>query len=221
MAIEFQSTPSARRATISAKPVHLILTDFNPRPPRGGRPAVVYLDGDSLVISIHALREEGDGLRCAPGLAGHDFNPRPPRGGRRDELRLISGCRFHFNPRPPRGGRPHPCIRLNGSRSISIHALREEGDGHGDKGDVCNLNFNPRPPRGGRPQGPGRDQHPQRISIHALREEGDVKNCLEQHCDGISIHALREEGDRPLRCCAGWTGYFNPRPPRGGRPRLP
>ena len=33
----------------------------------------------------------------------------------------------------------------------------------------------------------------------------------------ISIHALREEGDRrtPFYC---WpTGYFYPRPPRGGR----
>ena len=40
------------------------------------------------------------------------------------------------------------------------------------------------------------------------------KHCLLQ----ISIHALREEGDtsgngRPKR-----TGYFYPRPPRGGRP---
>ena len=56
--------------------------------------------------------------------------------------------------------------------SISIHALREEGDivhGIGES-----LSF---------------------ISIHALREEGDAHKC--PHCAGlhISIHALREEGD--------------------------
>ncbi len=59
-------------------------------------------------------------------------------------------------------------------RQISIHALREEGDG-------------PRPP-------PCRWRG---ISIHALREEGDCRG-LEDHpgVKHISIHALREEGDR-------------------------
>ena len=79
------------------------------------------------------------------------------------------------------------------------------------------------------------------ISIHALREEGDV--LIEAVGDRvhISIHALREEGDTrsPLlkvslvlflstpsarRATPGipldlaLTGYFYPRPPRGGRP---
>ena len=55
----------------------------------------------------------------------------------------------HFYPRPPRGGRPgHPVQAL--IRSISIHALREEGD----------INI-------------WRKFVVQRISIHALREEGD------------------------------------------------
>ena len=100
---------------------------FYPRPPRGGRlkgqKKVVgrYLflstpsarratqkgctGWDSQVISIHALREEGD----------------PP------QRRGIT-ARRNFYPRPPRGGRP----RLSGvplrTLEISIHALREEGD---------------------------------------------------------------------------------------------
>ena len=79
--------------------------------------------------------------------------------------------------------------------SISIHALREEGDTLGAIGFAWFLNFYPRPPRGGRlisalliysslvflstpsarratarqGQSCGRTQ----ISIHALREEGD------------------------------------------------
>ena len=63
------------------------------------------LSRDPEIISIHALREEGDKLQQAMDAALKDFYPRPPRGGRR-------GCR---KPARPRTG-------------ISIHALREEGD---------------------------------------------------------------------------------------------
>ena len=58
------------------------------------------------------------------------------------------------------------------SFSISIHALREEGDG----------------PAGG-------TAYHHRISIHALREEGDQKDPFGDSIMVISIHALREEGD--------------------------
>ena len=34
----------------------------------------------------------------------------------------------------------------------------------------------------------------------------------------ISIHALREEGDVRSPCRGKRRRYFNPRPPRGGRP---
>ena len=56
----FQSTPPARGATalVGADQIG-VLGDFNPRPPRGGRPGGT------------------DAARC-----GVDFNPRPPRGGR-------------------------------------------------------------------------------------------------------------------------------------------
>ena len=57
-----------------------------------------------IFISIHALREEGDGLRPCKRNRKTDFYPRPPRGGR-----LFSQCsqsrRHDFYPRPPRGGR--------------------------------------------------------------------------------------------------------------------
>ena len=57
-------------------------------------------------ISIHALREEGDGDHPAAKAAQNHFYPRPPRGGRR------SSFPFQVD-----------------SLEISIHALREEGDG--------------------------------------------------------------------------------------------
>ena len=35
--------------------------------------------------------------------------------------------------------------------------------------------------------------------------------------EDISIHALREEGDSATTMCRTGSGYFYPRPPRGGR----
>ena len=78
---------------------------------------------------------------------------------------------------------------------ISIHALREEGDG---KMVLCHKLFT-------------------FISIHALREEGDCVVFLNGRRLGISIHALREEGDAQLRPHPGRLFYFYSRPPRGGR----
>jgi len=81
-----------------------------------------------LNISIHALREEGD---CSPPTRGRprsNFYPRPPRGGR-PESAVCSWMPSHFYPRPPRGGRLPPVLWVTRYRSISIHALREEGDG--------------------------------------------------------------------------------------------
>ena len=124
----FQSTPSARRATVSSgirvflQPISIHALreegdtpqsgitscsgDFNPRPPRGGRPA-----------SFMSLCE-------APAY----FNPRPPRGGRRGCRSLHHGVSAYFNPRPPRGGRLETTPIDIQQEIISIHALREEGD---------------------------------------------------------------------------------------------
>ena len=43
-----------RKLPISAVP------HFYPRPPRGGRLGLVNVDAHEVIISIHALREEGD-----------------------------------------------------------------------------------------------------------------------------------------------------------------
>ena len=123
--------------------------DFNPRPPRGGRPRSILYSAQDL-----------------------DFNPRPPRGGRQ-------GCKQKrdtlggFQSTPPARGATQcedmALITLN----ISIHAPREGGDisGFAAKGvgllfqstppargatsRPCimfarMIDFNPRPPRGGR-----------------------------------------------------------------------
>ena len=56
----FLSTPSARRATLRAGITARPKVYFYPRPPRGGRPMDDYCIILPDIISIHALREEGD-----------------------------------------------------------------------------------------------------------------------------------------------------------------
>ena len=169
-------------------------------------------------ISIHALREEGD--YCT--------------------FRMISPV-LNFNPRPPRGGRQALQAMLSGGRNISIHALREEGDA--EKRGVTHefVYFNPRPPRGGRrfvtskpsattvfQSTPSARRATRRSSPvcrawkfqstpSARRATADaVSKRIAQY---ISIHALREEGDPPRSRRTGNGDHFNPRPPRGGRPK--
>ena len=100
------------------------------------------------------------------------FYPRPPRGGRR-VLFDLSTTLTAFLSTPSARRATFSTWRPLISQGISIHALREEGDGR-----PANLITR------------------QQISIHALREEGDLLQCLFYSWQSmISIHALREEGD--------------------------
>ena len=167
----FLSTPSARRATGGAAAACKKKTNFYPRPPRGGRPSETLSP-----VAMHSYfyprppRGGRRGRQQALKLTSY-FYPRPPRGGRRTHP-ASSGRAGDFYPRPPRGGRPPSKDILMGLplflstpsarratanlgeqailKKISIHALREEGDG-------CSISCM---------VGSG-------ISIHALREEGD------------------------------------------------
>ena len=104
-AVKFLSTPSARRATLS-KGLYDVASD----------------------ISIHALREEGDTLGAIGFAWFLNFYPRPPRGGRLISALLIySSLVFLSTPSARRATarQGQSC----GRTQISIHALREEGDG--------------------------------------------------------------------------------------------
>ena len=63
---------------------------------------------------------------------------------------LLQPWRPNFYPRPPRGGRLSSQLTVHSSASISIHALREEGDIVFGESLPMRKNFYPRPPRGGR-----------------------------------------------------------------------
>ena len=167
----FLSTPSARRATLPRGGKFRHRRHFYPRPPRGGRPRTCW-------------------IFCYRWY----FYPRPPRGGRHIFSKTLTGVLIflstpsarratgfssmylsiasYFYPRPPRGGRPLDSWHYGDNYTISIHALREEGDidvhvtvihdrisihalrEEGDRSwstlTRCPSNFYPRPPRGGR-----------------------------------------------------------------------
>ena len=125
---KFLSTPSARRATGMTGEYTVEEMQFLSTP--SARRATAFSVAPALVrmISIHALREEGDDFKMVAHISNEDFYPRPPRGGRR---------------------RRCPMSIVNSI--ISIHALREEGDRLHRRGLLRLLHFYPRPPRGGRP----------------------------------------------------------------------
>ena len=62
----FQSTPPARGATPTGRIIHNTRHNFNPRPPRGGRPILSHLRLLMPDISIHAPREGGDTVLQSP-----------------------------------------------------------------------------------------------------------------------------------------------------------
>ena len=127
------------------------VVNFYPRPPQGGRPLQFPLVRTDDVISIHALREEGDPTATPSTTASRYFYPRPPRGGRLTDNPPTTETK-NFYPRPPRGGRRWAEARAVYGPPISIHALREEGDVPAAPTLSCTTNFYPRPPRGGRPR---------------------------------------------------------------------
>ena len=83
---------------------------------------------DYTTISIHALRVEGDPASPQKSFRACDFYPRPPGGGRPVFILYLGGFYEYFYPRPPGGGRhKRNSVREQG-HTISIHALRVEGD---------------------------------------------------------------------------------------------
>ena len=81
------------------------MTNFYPRPPRGGRLQLRRIEHRRKHISIHALREEGDSEARAEHRKAQEFLS-TPSARRATTVGAL----------------------LQAHRRISIHALREEGD---------------------------------------------------------------------------------------------
>ena len=173
--VKFLSTPSGWRATASRSINRIRTRYFYPRPPGGGRPArhrnppravlisihALRVEGDDADqhdfrdvsrISIHALRVEGDDERSVhPWFSGEFLST--PSGWRATIQRAVfirGHARFLSTPSGWRA--TQRAVFIRGHARISIHALRVEGDV-----DCClklslTLDFYPRPPGGGRPR---------------------------------------------------------------------
>ena len=145
------------------------------------------------LISIHALRMEGDGIHLFNSFNNGYFYPRPPHGGRQvgaDSDGLM--VQFLSTPSAWRATQAH--TKGGVVLIISIHALRMEGDLFVFlvKND-CD-NFYPRPPHGGRPDGK---------SVWITYQYFYPRPPHGGRLDGVSIHFLQKD--------------FYPRPPHGGR----
>ena len=236
--------------------------NFYPRPPRGGRRIVQpfrskpfgFLSTPSarratpapgafpggVLISIHALREEGDRTRQAERGRRGNFYPRPPRGGRPVQARAAWRWARNFYPRPPRGGRrivqpfrskPFGFLSTPSARrattyrkeqpsalTISIHALREEGDRLDTISNISRTHFYPRPPRGGRRtcgrHGQSLRHFYPRPPRGGRRPEQHYHFALEKF---LSTPSARR-ATLSVLCSHFGCADFYPRPPRGGRP---
>ena len=195
--------------------VFLLVQNFYPRPPRGGRLVVWFC---SFVLFYFYPRPPRGGRRrsCKVFTITSNFYPRPPRGGRRRSCKVFT-ITSNFYPRPPRGGRHTTRELLTVHLQISIHALREEGDLAHIMHSWNSTNFYPRPPRGGR-RFPHRCRafdniflstpSARRATNFAFSSAGSalflstpsarratLRLALTSLSSSISIHALREEGD--------------------------
>ena len=192
---EFLSTPSARRATTvkwfircsTPISIHALREEGDLCP----RPRIVFAH-----ISIHALREEGDANDIEMEQIRRNFYPRPPRGGRLLRMLLNSALisLFLSTPSARRATRLHTMMIIY--RTISIHALREEGDVFGVVYSTGSAQFlsTPSARRATTSRLPQTyteyiflsTPSARRATALVVADAGDVP---------ISIHALREEGD--------------------------
>ena len=214
----FQLTPSARRATRSRPFGPAMPENFNPRPPRGGRPGGGLKNAFTVFISIHALREEGDAaLTIFFSLWAISIHALREEATSCHTIPPNEQVLFQSTPSVGKatGQAQDPGTR----QAISIRNLHMEGDYRqadclrrgihdfnprspwGERlctafsSRIEKLDFNPRSPWGGR------------------RCTGMVMTAPSE----ISIHALRGEGDHGNRPAAQPDPDFNPRPPWGGR----
>ena len=97
-------------------------------------------------------------------------------------------------------------------KSISIHALREEGDRSGTRASLTPTNFYPRPPRGGRRLSDAQLARLYKFLSTPSARRATVQLVLDFTILWISIHALREEGDYIERGSAlsGWRFLSTP-----------
>ena len=193
-----------------------------------------------LRISIHALREEGDGPAQRLAAGKPHFYPRPPRGGRPgdDAGNILDIILFLSTPSARRATRRNPAPQPRAERFLSTPSAR--------RATTKNQPFRAKKLFLSTPSARRATFSPVgNTSNSAFLSTPSARRATGCHCDAagfgaISIHALREEGDisssdwpppemlflstpsarrATVSCRALFSGSmdFYPRPPRGGR----
>ena len=144
----------------------------------------------SDIISIHALREEGDTAAVVGTAATCGFLSTPSvRRATTKKNRKHQRCKISIHALREEGDRLWPERRRQ--RHISIHALREEGDLAVFEDELGTFTF---------------------LSTPSVRRATILWDNFKQFM-GISIHALREEGDPEKSRSSTAVLHFYPRPP--------
>ena len=169
-------------------------SDFNPRPPHGGRRAAAQVDPAAHSISIHAPRMGGDGRDVSGCPVKSNFNPRPPHGGRR-LFAAHSPSTSEFQSTPPAWGATPPTVNPSG-REVFQSTPPAWGATYASRAVLLR---------------PG-------ISIHAPRMGGD---CVSPPL-GIMITKFQSTppawgATESVEIEVTFPQHFNPRPPHGGR----
>ena len=190
----FLSTPSARRATRAATGVKadilFLSTPSARRATQGIRGSCV-----NFIISIHALREEGDRVSLHTFVMWNYFYPRPPRGGRHQLVQQYTFL-FQFLSTPSARRATTAATGFLPSIQISIHALREEGDVQCERPGKAGKKFL---------STPSARRATRRVLL--VGESGLFLSTPSARRATISCKAGRRQ-----------CKHFYPRPPRGGRP---
>ena len=169
----FLSTPSARRATRQARSGRQVAQDISIHALREEGDGIIRRGHEAVLISIHALREEGD-----PRLQGLRRHYRISIHALREEGDLLNTLFSPFGDgflSTPSARRATISSGVPGAKQFLFLSTPSARRATGTFAGLltCPRYFYPRPPRGGRHSIVVGVDHMADISIHALREEGD------------------------------------------------
>ncbi len=205
---------------LSAARSRRLLSCFNPRRPRGRRPAAAH-QCPRLIEFQSAPPAWAATWRSSSSRSVSAVSIRAARvGGDRPMMWMRRG-ECSFNPRRPRGRRRQSSLVRARFGSVSIRAARVGGDPGTPAPARAHRCFNPRRPR-------GRRRGCASAAVGALLFQSAppawAATCHEgfvRRRGVVSIRAARVGGDGTWFWWRGLRACFNPRRPRGRRPASP
>ena len=216
-------------------------TRFNPRSPRGERPAHPAGGHRGLLVSIRAPRAGSDQSLCLSRCMPCGFNPRSPRGERLGIQHRTRQVRGFQSALPARGAtlerRPQAALF-----DVSIRAPRAGSDARvntvtqimeqfqsalparGATGAPCQVQgvpggFNPRSPRGERQQAASANCNAMKFQSALPARGATFGRRRRSGVEAVSIRAPRAGSDAAKGRLRPPHVRFNPRSPRGERRR--